>query len=171
MKMSAEGYQQCYNVQAAVVGGHQLVAATEVTSNASDQGALAKLLDAEEEHMARARRRHWRAGALQRIGLGGAGVAGRGRVRGAGTGRDGKAAARNAERHPATCRIIEKLGTPEGRARYAERKWLSEAPNGWIKEVLGFRCFSVRGLKQVAGQWDLVCLALNVKRLGAIAAA
>ena len=151
------------------MGGHQLVAATEVTSNASDQGALPKLLDAEEEHMARARRPRWRAGALQRIGLGGAGVAGRGRVRGAGTGR--KAAARNAERHPATCRMIEKLGTPEGRARYAERKWLSEAPNGWIKEVLGFRRFSVRGLKQVAGEWDLVCLALNVKRLGAIAAA
>ena len=41
MKMSAEGYHQCYNVQAAVVGRHQLVPATEVTSNASDQGALA----------------------------------------------------------------------------------------------------------------------------------
>ena len=29
-----------------------------------------------------------------------------------------------------------KLASPEGRACYAKRKWLSEAPNGWIKEVL-----------------------------------
>ena len=36
-------------------------------------------------------------------------------------------------------RIVEKLATPAGRAAYAERKWLSEAPHGWIKHVLGFR--------------------------------
>ena len=46
---------------------------------------------------------------------------------------------------------------------------LSEAPNGWIKEVLGFRRFSLRGLDKVRGEWDLVCLALNIKRLGALA--
>ena len=39
--------------------------------------------------------------------------------------------------HPATL---------SGRAQYAQRKWLSEAPNGCTKEVLGFRRFSVRGL-------------------------
>ena len=72
---------------------------------------------------------------------------------------------------PATRRMAEKLATPEGKARYAKRKWLSEAPNGWIKEAMGFRRFSVRGLAKARGEWDLVCLALNVKRMGRLAAA
>ena len=55
--------------------------------------------------------------------------------------------------------------------QYARRKWLSEAPNGWIKEVLGFRRFRLRGLNKVQGEWDLVCLALNVKRLQGLQAA
>ena len=42
---------------------------------------------------------------------------------------------------------------------------MAEAPIGWIKEALGFRRFSVRGLNKVQGEWDLVCLALNVKRM------
>ena len=57
--------------------------------------------------------------------------------------------------------MVEKLATPAGRTAYAERKWLSEAPNGWIKHVLGFRRFSLRGLAKVRCEWDLVCLALN----------
>ena len=62
-------------------------------------------------------------------------------------GREGKTAAtRDLKNHPATGRMVEKLATPAGRAAYAERKWLSEAPNGWIKHVLGFRRFSLRGL-------------------------
>ena len=81
-------------------------------------------------------------------------------------GREGKTAAtRDLKNHPATGRMVEKLATAAGRAAYAERKWLSEAPNGWIKHVLGFRRFSLRGLAKARGEWDLVCLALNVKRL------
>ena len=53
----------------------------------------------------------------------------------------------------------QKLMTPAGQTRYARRKWLSEAPNGWFKEVLGFRRFSFRGLEKVQAEWDLVCLA------------
>ncbi len=36
---------------------------------------------------------------------------------------------------------------------------------GVIKEVLGFRQFSLRGLGGAAGEWVLVCLACNLKRL------
>ena len=61
--------------------------------------------------------------------------------------------------------MAKKLATAAGRAAYAERKWLSEAPHGWIKHVLGFRRFSLRGLAKACGEWDLVCLALNMKRL------
>ena len=72
---------------------------------------------------------------------------------------------------PATSRMAEKLSTPAGRAAYVERKRLSEGPNGWIKHVLGFRRFSLRGLAKVRGEWNLVCLALNAKRLHALMAA
>ena len=37
---------------------------------------------------------------------------------------------------------------------------MAEAPVGWIKEVMGFRRFSFRGLEKVQAEWDLVCLAL-----------
>ena len=83
----------------------------------------------------------------------------------------GSAARQVAVDGPAPChdRMGEKLASPAGKARYAQRKWLSEAPNGGIKEVLGFRRFSLRGLAKVRGEWDLVCLALNIKRMGTVA--
>ena len=74
----------------------------------------------------------------------------------------------DSEMLPATHRMGGKLTSPEGRALYAKRKWLSEAPNGWIEEVLGFRRFRFRGLEKVRAEWDLVCLALNVKRMAAL---
>ncbi len=40
-----------------------------------------------------------------------------------------------------------------------------------IKNVMGFRQFLQRGLAQVSGEWSLVCLAYNVKRLYALRAA
>ena len=45
MRTSSEGFQQCYNAQVAVDGEHQLIVATELTSNGSDRGALVGLLD------------------------------------------------------------------------------------------------------------------------------
>ena len=45
MKTSSEGFQQCYNAQVAVEGEKQLIVATEVSSNASDQGRLVPLVD------------------------------------------------------------------------------------------------------------------------------
>ena len=119
MKTSSEGYQQCYNAQVAVEGGHQLVVATEVTSNASDQGALPTLLDAVEERYG-ARPASALADAMYCNEADLAEMESRGVDACVAAGREGKAAARNAERHPATCRMIEKLSTPEGRARYVE---------------------------------------------------
>ena len=54
-----------------------------------------------------------------------------------------------------------KLKTPQGQAAYRKRKWIVEAPNGWIKSVLGFRQFSLRGLEKVKVEFKLVCLALE----------
>ena len=38
-------------------------------------------------------------------------------------------------------------------------------PNGWIKSVLGFSQFSLRGLQEVQAEFKLVCLALNLRRM------
>jgi transposase len=58
-----------------------------------------------------------------------------------------------------------KLRTAIGQAIYRLRKCTVEPVIGIIKEVLGFRQFSLRGLRAAAGEWGLVCLAWNLKRL------
>lgn len=67
--------------------------------------------------------------------------------------------------HLATQRMADRLKSDEGRARYRRRKAIVEPVIGWIKEVLGFRRFSVRGEANVRGEWNVVCLAVNLKRL------
>ena len=170
MKTSTEGFQQCYNAQVAVDGEHQLIVETDVGAQAADQGQMMPLLD-EVQH---------RFGVEPEVVLADAGYRNetdlvelekRGIDGHVALGREGKTqAAVDPDTRPATHRMSEKLATPQGRAQYAKSKWLSEAPNGWIKEVLGFRRFSLRGLDKVRGEWDLVCLALNIKRLGGLAA-
>ena len=58
-----------------------------------------------------------------------------------------------------------RLKTPAGKALYARRKTTVEPVFGLIKAVMGFRRFSLRGLAKVTGEWRLVCLAYNLKRL------
>ena len=58
-----------------------------------------------------------------------------------------------------------KLKTEIGKAIYAARKSTVEPVIGIIKEVVGFRQFSLRGEAAAAGEWCLVCLAFNLKRL------
>lgn len=58
-----------------------------------------------------------------------------------------------------------KLQSEIGHAIYRLRKCTIEPVFGIIKEVLGFRQFSLRGLKAAAGEWSLVCLAYNLKRM------
>jgi len=58
-----------------------------------------------------------------------------------------------------------KLQTEIGRAIYRLRKCTVEPVLGIIKDILGFRQFSLRGLQGAAGEWCLVCTAFNLKRL------
>jgi transposase len=62
-------------------------------------------------------------------------------------------------------KMAYKLRTEIGQAIYRLRKSTVEPVIGIIKEVLGFRQFSLRGLAAAAGEWCLVCLAFNLKRL------
>jgi transposase len=62
-------------------------------------------------------------------------------------------------------KMAYKLRTAAGNALYKLRKSTIEPVFGIIKEVMGFRQFSLRGLVAAAGEWNLVCLAYNLKRL------
>ena len=170
MKTSTEGFQQCYNAQVVVDEAHQLIVATDVEANASDQGQMLALLDEVSETY----------GVEPEVVLADAGYCNeadlaaleqRGIDAHIALGREGKEqAAIDPQTHPATHRMGEKLASEKGRAQYAKRKWISEGPNGWVKEGLGFRRFSLRGVEKVRGEWHLVCLALNIKRMRALAA-
>ena len=62
-------------------------------------------------------------------------------------------------------KMAYKLRTEIGKAIYGLRKCTVEPVIGIIKETLGFRQFSLRGQTKVEGEWNLVCLAFDVKRL------
>ena len=58
-----------------------------------------------------------------------------------------------------------RLGTKAGKTLYAKRKSTIEPTFGIIKHVLGFRQFLLRGLDKVEGEWDLVCIGFDLKRM------
>ncbi|OGA95929.1 MAG: transposase [Burkholderiales bacterium RIFCSPHIGHO2_12_FULL_61_11] len=64
--------------------------------------------------------------------------------------------------------MAHRLSTVAGKAAYAIRKQTVEPVFGIIKSVMGFRQFSMRGLRKVTGEWNLVCLAWNVKRMAVL---
>lgn len=64
--------------------------------------------------------------------------------------------------------MAERLASPEGQAHYRRRKVIVEPVFGWIKHILGFRQFSLRGVTKVKGEWSLVCLAMNLRRMWAL---
>jgi transposase len=58
-----------------------------------------------------------------------------------------------------------KLDSPHGKRIYAKRKWMVEPVFGHIKETIGFRQFSLRGLHKVIGEFFLVCMAHNMRKI------
>ncbi len=84
-------------------------------------------------------------------------------------GREGKEQAlpADAQRCPHTVATQANSQTNMDKADCRKRKWIVEPPNGWIKSVLRFRQFSTRGLKKAQTEFKLVCMALNLYRMGA----
>lgn len=165
MKRAGGGYDASYNAQTAVDDAAHIIVAAELTNCGSDAGELPGMLQAVQENL----------GSLPGQALADAGykaeavfeaLASSGVDLVVAIGREGKQALRfDAQRSPHTAAMGAKLKTQEGQAAYRRRKWLAEPPNGWIKNVLGFRQFSLRGLHRVQAEWKLVCMALNLRRM------
>ena len=68
-------------------------------------------------------------------------------------------------RTTATARMAAKGRTSEGRALYAMRKVIVEPVFGQIKEARGFRRFLLRGLAKIRGEWCLVCVTHNLRKI------
>ena len=75
------------------------------------------------------------------------------------------------EKPTAVDAMIHRLRTAEGKKLYALRKHTPEPVFGIIKSVLGFRQFLLRGLDNVRGEWSLVTMAWNMKRMFVLATA
>jgi hypothetical protein len=64
--------------------------------------------------------------------------------------------------------MAHRLQTLQGKALYALRKHTPEPVFGIIKSVLGFRQFLLRGPEGAHGEWKLVTMAWNLKRMFAL---
>jgi transposase len=167
MKMSGS-FEQCYNGQAAVDGHSQLILACGLTNNAADNDELLPMIEAVKHDL----------GELPKRVLADSGYRSEqafaaleeNRVEAlVALGREGKCqTAIDPAGYPASARMAERLATPEGQAHYRRRKVIPEPVFGWIKHVIGFRQFSLRGLTKVTGEWSLVCLATNVRHMWAL---
>jgi transposase len=167
MKMGGS-FEQCYNAQAVVDGESQLIIANGLTHNAADNGQLLPLLEAVQKNLGELPQRVL-ADSGYRSEQGLAGLEKKGVEGLIALGREGKdRTAIDPTRYPATQRMAQRLASPEGKAQYRRRKVIPEPVFGWIKHAIGFRQFSLRGLVKITGEWSLVCLALDVRRMWAL---
>lgn len=171
MKRAGGGFDYSYNAQTAVDETAHIIVAAEVVNTSSDVHQLVPVLQAvkastkadpqqvladagyrSEEEMAKLATT--KPGIELVIALG----------------REGREQAKpiDADRYPQTVAMQAKFQTDRVRSDYRKRKWIAEPPNGWIKNVLGFRQFSMRGLDKAKAEFKLVCLALNLRRMGAM---
>lgn len=164
MKTSV-GFEQCFNAQTAVDSHKQIVVAAELTHCAADSAELPGMLDAVARNTG-----HYPEVALADAGYRSEAVLAQ--LAASPTevivalGREGKKQTTlNADKLPHTAAMATKLQSAEGRAKYRRRKAIVEPPNGWIKQVLGFRQFSFRGIDKVRSEFKLVCAALNLRRM------
>jgi transposase len=72
---------------------------------------------------------------------------------------------------PWMIQMRDKLRSEQGRALYRLRKQTVEPVFGTVKHAMGFRQFLLRGLERVNGEWELVLLAYNMRRMWSLAQA
>ena len=178
MSVSTGGYEQSYNVQAMVDTESTMIVGRYVTHNVNDKQEIEPALEQLEE----ARRLVGEADNLLAV----AGYYSKKNVEACGKHgivpvismhnhrrtqkSEGKASkpvtkAASAKKKTAVDEMKEFLETDKGKALYARRKSTVEPMFGVIKHVLGFRQFLIRGIKAVSGEWSLVCIGYNLKKM------
>src|SRR6202453_1260562 len=181
MPVAGGGFEQCYNAQAAVAADSLRVVAGDVVQAPNDKQQLEPMLGEIAELPAE----------LGKVGdlLADNGYFSEGNVNAcAAAGIEPVIAMGREAHHPSLAeRFAEdptppkdptpveamrhRLQTKEGKKRYALRKQTPEPVFGIIKSVLGFRQFLLRGLEKVRGEWSLVTMAWNLKRMFVLAPA
>jgi transposase len=175
MKVSNKGWDQCGNAQA-VANEHQIILAADVTDQANDKLQAVPMVDQARANLDAAGVERAIGAALMDAGYyseaNTAALEGRGidplvateRLR-----HHEKVASAPRGRIPQDAtpkqRMARKLRTKKGRELYARRKGMIEPIFGQLKQVLGFRQFSLRGLAAMRGEWRLMCLVHNLLKL------
>jgi hypothetical protein len=174
MKNSTDkGFDQHYNVQVAVDQDNRLIAGNTVSNHVNDQEEAIPTVDAIPAEVGKPEASaldngYWSPTNVEKLKA-------RGIEPYIATGRDNhhqswqERFAQEPEPPPQDAspiiKMAYKLKTEIGKQIYGLRKSTVEPVIGIIKETLGFRQFSLRGMLAVAGEWCLVCLAYNLKRL------
>jgi transposase/IS5 family transposase len=173
MKRAGGGFDYSYNAQTAVDETAHIIVAAEVVNTSSDVQQLPMVLKAVKAHTgAQAAQVLADAGYRSEAVMAELAVTQPDTELVIALGREGKVLAkpRDTQRYPHTVAMAAKFETEQGKMDYRKRKWIAEPPNGWIKNVLGFRQFSMRGLKKTQAEFKLVCMALNLRRMGGMQA-
>ena len=178
MPVSGGGFEQCYNAQAVVAVGTMLITAAFVTQATNDKQQVTPMLKA----IAEAQECMPVVDAIL-LDTGYHSAANVDACHAAGI--DPVIAASREHHHPdpmerfteppqlpdgATLvqKMAYKLKTTAGRKLYALRKQTVEPVFGIIKTIMGFRQFSMRGLAAADNEWNMVCLAWNLKRMAVL---
>ena len=178
MPVAGGGFEQCYNAQAVVAEGSLLVVVAEVVQAANDKQQLEPMVDkitALPQDVGRPETLLADSGYFSAANVDACENAGIEPL---------IAKGRQAHYPPLSERLAEappppekpkpvevmahRLRTPEGKKLYALRKQTPEPVFGIIKSVLGFRQFSLRGIEKVRGEWSLVTMTWNIKRMFAL---
>ncbi len=168
-----DGFEQDYNAQAAVDHDSLLIVGHSLSNHANDQAEAAPTLDALPAALGTPAAAALDGGYFSEPNINT--LKARGIEPYIATGRDphhkswaqrfGEPTAPPPDDASPKVQMAYKLQTKLGQAIYRLRKSTVEPVIGIIKEVMGFRQFSLRGLSAAAGEWCLVCLAFNLKRL------
>lgn len=168
-----EGYDQHYNVQVATDQKSLLIVAYALSNHPNDKQEAAPTLDALSPEVGKPKAAALDAGYFSEANIQACQL--RGIDPYIATGREPhhldwhtffqEQPEPPADNASAKVKMAYKLQTEIGKTIYRLRKCTVEPVLGIIKEILGFRQFSLRGMKAVAGEWCLVCLAFNLKRM------
>jgi transposase len=176
MPVPGGGFDQSYNAQAVVAAGSLLVVAPEVTQATNDKEQLAPMIEklkALPKELGRTQRMLADSGYLSEANVERCAAAriepliAFKRERHHQSWRQRFAAAPKPPPGSATPmqRMAHRLKTPAGRKLYALRKQTPEPVFGSIKSAMGFRQFLLRGLQNVKGEWSLVTMSWNLRRM------